>query len=55
MGTGKDSGIYRVVNFCDFDTKAEYRLVTNLEPDEVTDEEVMEISRYRWHVAMEVS
>jgi putative transposase len=52
VGTGKNSGIYRVVNFCDFDTKAEYRLVTNRSPDEVTDEEVMEIYRYRWHIEL---
>lgn len=29
VGTGKDSGAYRVVSFCDLETKVEYRLVTN--------------------------
>ncbi len=55
VGTGKDSGIYRVVNFCDLEKRAEYRLATNLERAEVSDEELMEIYKYRWHVAMEVS
>jgi uncharacterized tellurite resistance protein B-like protein len=30
VGTGKEQGIYRVVWFCDLETKFEYRLVTNL-------------------------
>jgi len=30
IGTGKNRGLYRVVQFCDIETKTEYRLVTNL-------------------------
>lgn len=52
VGTGKNSGIYRVVNFCDIEKRAEYRLATNLERDEVSDEELMEIYRYRWHIEL---
>lgn len=52
VGTGKDSGIYRVVNFCDVEKRAEYRLATNLDRDEVSDEEIMEIYRYRWHIEL---
>jgi len=49
VGGGKDSGWYRVVNFCDIQTRSEYRLVTNLPnktPDKqegITDFEVMAI------------
>ncbi|WP_044170215.1 IS4 family transposase [Kamptonema formosum] len=52
VGTGKDSGIYRVVNFCDLEKRAEYRLATNLERAEVSDEELMEIYKYRWHIEL---
>ncbi len=44
-----------MINFCDLETKTEYRLVTNL-PQEgemaVTDEEVMEIYRCRWGIEL---
>ena len=55
VGTGQKSGVYRVINFCDIETKNEYRLVTNLpESGElaVTDEEVREIYRYRWGIEL---
>jgi putative transposase len=65
VGTTKNSGLYRVVHFCDIETEKEYRLVTNLpapdpliSPEErekdagVSDEEVMEIYRCRWGVEL---
>ncbi|HEY9604321.1 MAG TPA: IS4 family transposase [Allocoleopsis sp.] len=55
VGTGKKSGVYRVINFCDLETKCEFRLVTNL-PQEgelaVSDEEVREIYRCRWGIEL---
>lgn len=55
VGIGKKSGVYRVINFCDLETKTEYRLVTNL-PKEgasaVADEEVMDIYRCRWRIEL---
>lgn len=55
VGTGNNSGIYRVINFCDLETQTEYRLVTNL-PKEgeraVTDEDVMDIYRCRWGIEL---
>jgi putative transposase len=55
VGTGKESGIYRVVNFCDLSTQVEYRLVTNLTQtgeQAVTDEEIRKIYRCRWGIEM---
>nr|WP_042893149.1 IS4 family transposase [Anaplasma marginale] len=53
VGRGKDSGLYRVVNFCDIQTKTEYRLVTNL-PSKgekyVSNEEISQIYRQRWGI-----
>jgi len=53
VGTGKNSGLHRVISFCDLETKTEYRLVPNL-PSQgevlVSNEEIMEISRCRWSV-----
>lgn len=55
VGIGKKSGIYRVINFCDLETKIEFRLVTNL-PQEgelaVSDEEVRQIYRCRWGIEL---
>lgn len=55
VGTGKKSGVYRVINFWDLETKSEFRLVTNL-PQEgelaVRDEEVREIYRCRWGIEL---
>ncbi len=55
VGTGEKAGVYRVINFCDLETKTEYRLVTNLPKEEemaVTDEEVMDIYRCRWGIEL---
>jgi putative transposase len=55
VGTGEKAGVYRVINFCDLETKTEYRLVTNLPPEgemAVMDEEVMEIYRCRWGIEL---
>ena len=55
IGTGKKRGWYRVIQFCDLETKVEYRLVTNLPPTgegSISDEEVMEIYRYRWGIEL---
>jgi putative transposase len=55
VGTGENSGIYRVVNFCDLSTQCEFRLVTNLpEAGEsgITNEEVAEIYRQRWGIEL---
>lgn len=55
VGTGEKAGVYRVISFCDLETKTEYRLVTNL-PQEgemaVTDAEVMEIYLFRWGIEL---
>ena len=53
VGTGKNSGLYRVINFCDIETKTEYRLVTNLPSrgeNSVSNEEISEIYRQRWGI-----
>lgn len=55
VGTGKEAGLYRVINFCDLETKREYRLVTNLPAQgqvEVTDAEIAEIYRQRWGIEL---
>ena len=53
VGRGKDSGLYRVVDFGDIETQSEYRLVTNLPSrgeKSVTNEEISEIYRQRWGI-----
>jgi putative transposase len=55
VGTGQKRGWYRVVQFCDLETKVEYRLVTNLPQTgegSISDEEVMEIYRCRWGIEL---
>ena len=55
VGTGQKQGLYRVIQFCNLENKAEYRLVTNLpETGEgaISDEEVMEIYRCRWGIEL---
>jgi putative transposase len=55
VGTTKKSGLYRVINFCDIDTKKEYRLVTNLPSQgkaEVNNNDILEIYRCRWGVEL---
>ncbi len=58
VATKKDRVEVRVVNFCDLETKTEYRLVTNL-PDSKTDlteavsnDEIGEIYRQRWAIEL---
>lgn len=53
VGTGKNSGLYRVINFCDLETKTEYRLVSNLPASGenlVSNQEIGEIYRQRWGI-----
>ena len=55
VGAGKEQGLYRVVQFCDVESRKQYRLVTNLPATGVgaiTDEEVMEIYRLRWQIEL---
>jgi len=55
LGTGKKQGLYRVVSFCDLDTKREYRLATNWPQTgeaAIADEEVMDIYRCRWSIEL---
>ncbi|MDH6086912.1 transposase, partial [Umezakia ovalisporum] len=55
IGSARDASPYRVVNFCDLETKTEFRLVTNLpESGEaaVTDDEIRDIYRLRWRVEL---
>jgi putative transposase len=51
VGTGKHQGIYRVIWFCDRESKTEYRILTNL-PHTVSNEEVAEIYRQRWQIEL---
>jgi putative transposase len=51
VGMGKHQGIYRVIWFCDLETKTEYRILTNL-PHTVSSEEVAEIYRQRWQIEL---
>lgn len=51
VGTGKKQGIYRVVWFCDLETKTEYRILTNL-PQTVSNEEVAALYRQRWQIEL---
>lgn len=55
VGTGKKQGLYRVIQFCDLETKTEYRLVTNLPQTgegAISNFEVMEIYRCRWGIEL---
>ena len=55
IGSSSDAQAYRMVNFCDVETKTEFRLVTNL-PDDgdaaVSDDEIRDIYRLRWGVEL---
>ncbi|WP_370584658.1 transposase [Oculatella sp. LEGE 06141] len=48
MKTDLDHQRYRVVWFCDLESRSEFRLATNL--DQMTNEEVGEIYRNRWQI-----
>ena len=55
IGSASDAPAYRVVNFCDLETKTEFHLVTNLPSDgeaAVTDDEIRDIYRLRWGVEL---
>jgi putative transposase len=47
MKTELDHTRYRVVWFCDLESRTEFRLATNVE---MTNEEIAEIYRYRWQI-----
>jgi putative transposase len=55
IGSSTDAPAYRVINFCDLETKTEFRLVTNLPADgeaAVTDDEIRDMYRLRWGVEL---
>ena len=55
IGSSKDAKAYRVINFCDLETKTEFRLVTNLPSHgdgAVKDDEIRDIYRLRWGVEL---
>lgn len=55
VGASDDAQAYRVISFCDLDTKTEFRLVTNLPASgnaAVTDNEIRDIYRLRWGVEL---
>jgi len=55
IGSSTDARSYRMVNFCDVETKSEFRLVTNL-PDDgeaaVSDDKIRDIYCLRWGVEL---
>lgn len=48
MKTELDHRRYRVVGFCDLESRTEFRLATNLE--QMTNEEIGEVYRHRWQI-----
>ncbi|BAT53483.1 transposase, IS4 family protein [Nostoc sp. NIES-3756] len=55
VGASDDAQTYRVINFCDLETKTEFRLVTNLPASgeaDVSDDEIRDIYRLRWGVEL---
>lgn len=55
VGSSPDAKAYRVITFCDLETKKVFRLVTNLPATgtaAVSDEEIIEIYRLRWGVEL---
>lgn len=50
VGGIKDQLEVRVVNFCNLENRSEYRLATNLNPEEFSHEEIGEIYRCRWGI-----
>jgi putative transposase len=55
VGSSRDAKSYRVINFCDIETKTEFRLITNLHQDgdaAVSDDEIRDIYRLRWAVEL---
>jgi putative transposase len=55
IGSSSHPPAYRVINFCDLEMKAEFRLVTNLPASgdaPVSDDEIRDIYRLRWGVEL---
>ncbi|QXE21677.1 transposase, IS4 family protein [Richelia sinica FACHB-800] len=55
VGASDDAQAYRVVSFCDLETKTEFRLVTNLPRSgdaAISDDEIRNIYRLRWGVEL---
>ncbi len=52
IGTKGNQVEARVVNFCDVETKTEFRLVTNLSEIEFSGEEMGELYRKRWQIEL---
>lgn len=55
IGASDDAQAYRVVNFCDLETKTEFRLVTNLPGSgeaAVSDDEIRDIYQFPWLVQL---
>lgn len=55
VGASDDAQAYRVINFCDLETKTEFRLVTNLPASgeaAVSDDEIRDVYRLRWGVEL---
>jgi len=50
VGTKDEQIEVRVVNFCSIENKSEYRLATNLNEAEFSNQEVGEIYRQRWGI-----
>ena len=50
LGGERDNVEIRIVNFCDWENKNEYRLATNVTEAEFSNEEVGEIYRKRWAI-----
>ena len=52
IGTKGNQVEARVVNFCDLETKTEFRLVTNLSEIEFSSEEIGELYKRRWPIEL---
>jgi putative transposase len=55
VGASDDAHAYRVVSFCDLETKTEFRLVTKLPGSgeaAVSDDDIRDIYRLRWGVEL---
>lgn len=51
VGTGKNQGLYRVVQFCSLEDQSEYRIATNLS-SEISNGEISDIYRMRWGIEL---
>jgi putative transposase len=50
LGGGKDQLEVRIVNFCNLENRSEFRLATNLNSEEFSQEEIGEVYRCRWGI-----